>query len=229
MGSTQADVLSEFLAAGTESAQAVEQRLDAKRRLLHDGPSAVPDLEARLVSGVWNDKVKCYSLLVEMGDPVVEPLERHLADKPPTVILWDSAVLHEFHRPAGETALRELLRHPDPYVRHLSALVLAFRQVATPTDAEWLVPDLIDALHSDASIEGSAFPVAAASLALLNLIAGKSFLPDGGPVEIYNQTWMFPPPVLPFPLAALTLDSASRAEIIRAVETWWTARRGRAK
>jgi hypothetical protein len=44
-------------------------------------------------------------------------------------------------------------------VRHLSALVLALRRVATPIDAEWLVAELIDALHSDALVEGSAFSV----------------------------------------------------------------------
>lgn len=228
MRSILAKALSEYLAAGTDSAQEVERGLDAKRSLLHAGPSAVPYLEKRLASGRWDDKVKCYSLLVEMGNRVVESLERRLADKPPTVVLWESAVLHGLHRPAGESAPCELLRHPDSYVRHLTALVLAFRQVATPTNAEWLVPELIDGLRSDALIEGSTFPVAAGSLALLNLVAGKSFLVDGQTVEIYNMTWMFPPPVLPFPLAALTLDSASRAEIISAAEMWWAARQGRA-
>jgi HEAT repeat protein len=217
-------VLSEFLAAGTESASAVQRGVDAQRRLLDAGPLAVPDIEARLASGTWSDKVKCYSLLVEMGDPARESLERGLADKPSIVIIWDSAVLYELQRPTGATELRKLLRHADPYVRHLSALVLAFRHLPAPTEAEWLVPDLIDALRSDALIEGSAFSVAAGSLALLNLIAGRSFLRDGKPIEIYNYTWMFPPPVLPFPLSALTLDPACWGEIISSVQAWWTAR-----
>jgi hypothetical protein len=229
MTSNLADVLNEFLAAGTESTRAVEQGLDAKRRLILAGPLAVPDLEARLAAGQWQDKVKCYSLLVEMGDAVAESLEQHLADKPPTVILWDSAVLQQLNRGTGETALRGLLRHPDPYIRNLSALVLGFRQIATSSDAKWLVPDLIDALRSEALIEGSDFPVAGGSLALLNRIAGRSFLPDGRAIEIYNMTWMFPPPLLPFPLTAVMLDSASRVEIIRAVEAWWTAQPGQDK
>jgi hypothetical protein len=229
VGSSQANLLIEYLSAGTDSTSAVNKGLDAKRRLLLAGPSVVPDLEARLLSGRWDDKVKCYSLLVEMGERVVEALEQHLADKPPTVILWDSGVLHELNRPASETVLRELLRNPSFYVRHLSALVLAFRRVATPIDAEWLLTELIDALHSDALVEGSAFTVAGGSLALLNHIAGRSFLPDGRPIEIYNLTWMFPPPVLPFPLAAPSFDSASRVEIIRTVETWLAAHRRTAR
>src|SRR5262249_55182004 len=112
-------------------------------------------------------------------------------------------------------------QHPVAYWRHLSALAIAFQHLAEPPDLPRLVPVLIDALHSDQFIEGSGFSVAGGSLASLNEIAGKWFMPDGRSIEAFNLSWAFPPPIVPFPLAPAALDDASRARVFANVESWW--------
>jgi len=223
MSSTIEAALDEYLADQTNTSSEVERGQAAKRTVIKAGSDAVPIIEARLLSGSFEHKRRCFGLLIEMANQISNSIARSLPDKPPLLIIWETAVLIQVGEGFDRAPLFDLLKHPDPYLRHLSALAIAFQGLGQPAEAPRLIPVLIDALRSEAKIEGSQFPVAGGSLACLSKLASSSFLPDGRAIEIYNSTWAFPPPVLPFPLTAIALSGAEREQTILEVDQWWRA------
>src|SRR5262249_28747428 len=80
--------LDEVLAGRTDTSASVEQMQQARRRLLDAGAAAVPTIEARLASGSFEDKRRCYALLIEMGDRIAASFQQGLASRPPAVVVW---------------------------------------------------------------------------------------------------------------------------------------------
>jgi hypothetical protein len=231
---TAAENLGTFLAAlprpGRELTSAdVEEGQRSRQALLDGGSASVPALLSRLSDPDFGVKDICYDLILEIGDPARQTLYRELQERGPVVDLWIAAMLQHLGDESAMDRIRPYLQHPDDYVRHLTALALAFQKPDSPTPPdEELASLLVDALRDEQSIEGTPFTVAGSALACLTRMSGENFLYPLREIQFYNyEHFLYPPPLHPFPFAADHFTKAGEEEkrgIRQRVEAWLARR-----
>ncbi|CAN92265.1 hypothetical protein predicted by Glimmer/Critica [Sorangium cellulosum So ce56] len=209
----------------TSAAMAEAQH--ARAAILEMGERAVGPLSRRWESSSFTEKDAAWDLVLEIGPAVVPELRRRAHELSPTARIWAASARHHFGDATAVGDLVAMLKSETPHVRHLAALALVFQGDVPPSAEEPAVAALVDALHSEAKLESTAFSVAGAALACLVAATGQPLLPPDKPIRFYNYVaFAFPPPVHPFPFASDYLGDAppdERAAIVAAAEAWWNA------
>ncbi|WP_373501383.1 hypothetical protein [Desulfococcus sp.] len=198
----------------------VEKGQDSKLSLIQGGAASVPVLLDRFSDPDFRIKDICYDLVLEIGNPAKDPLYGELGMRGPIMDIWIAAMLQHIGEESAMVRLWPYLRDPVDYVRHLTALALAFQILDSPaTPPEELLAVLVDALGNEQTIEGTHFTIAGSALGCLTRLSGESFISPPRKIQFYNyEHFLYPPPLHPFPFAA---DYITKAE----VEERWNIRR----
>jgi len=203
----------------------MEKGQRGKRCLVSAGSASVPVLLDRLSDPDFAIKDVCYDLILEIGEPAKDALYGELGRRGPIVDIWITAMLRHLGDERAMDRLWSYLQDPVDYVRHLSALALAFQLLDSPTPpAEELLVVLVEALEDEQTIEGTPFTVAGSALACLTRLSGESFISPPREIQFYNyEHFVYPPPLHPFPFAADYLSKAEEEEkrnIRKRVQAW---------
>jgi hypothetical protein len=179
-GKTAAENLETFLATLPRPGQeltvaAVEEGQRSKQALLDGGAASVPILLNRLADPDFIVKDTCYDLVLQIGEPAKEVPYREFKKRGPIVDIWIDGILQQLGDKGGMDRIRPYLHDRVDYVRHLTALALAFENLDSPNDAKEFVSVLVDALQDERSIEGTPFTVAGSALACLTRITRQIF------------------------------------------------------
>src|SRR2546426_12211249 len=155
------ECLTDYLASlplpGRELTSAdMEKGQRGKQCLIEGGDASVPMLLERLSDPDFRIKDAIYDLILEIGNPAKAALYRELGKRGPMVDIWISSMLQRLGEEKAMARLSPYLQHPDNYVRHLTALALAFQlfdsRETPPTE---LLTVLLDALGNEQTIEGT--------------------------------------------------------------------------
>lgn len=206
------------------SSAEVEQGQRSKQMVLAGKADSVPALLDSLKAPDFVNKDACYDLLLEIGIPVKEALTSALGERGRDVDIWIIAILKQLGDDSAMERLWGMLEDANPYIRHLSALALAFQYVDAGASSEALFPVLVDALASEQKIEGTPFSVAGSALGCLTKMSGENFLSHPQAITFYNyEHFLYPPPIHPFPFAADFITTApedERQRIRQRAKTW---------
>lgn len=203
----------------------VEKGQHSKQSLIQGGAASVPVLLDRLSDPDFRIKDICYDLVLEIGNLAKDALYGELGRRGPIVDIWIAAMLQYLSDERAMDRLWPYLHDPVDYVRHLSALALAFHLLDSPTTPpEELLAVLVDALGNEQTIEGTPFTVAGSALGCLTRMSGESFVSPPREIQFYNyEHFLYPPPLHPFPFAADYLTKAEEEEkrnIRKRVQAW---------
>jgi hypothetical protein len=207
----------------------VETGQRSKQSLIQSGGASVPVLLDRFSDPDFWVKDILYKLLLEIGNSAKDALYGELGRRGPIMDIWIAAMLQHLGDENAMDRLWPYLRDLVDYVRHLSALALAFQLLDSPaTPPEELLNVLVDALGNEHTIEGSPFTVAGSALGLLTRLSGENFISPPGEIQFYNyEHFLYPPPLHPFPFAADYLTEAEEGEkrnIRSRVQEWAASR-----
>jgi hypothetical protein len=209
----------------------VETGQRSKQSLIQSGGASVPVLLDRFSDPDFWVKDILYKLLLEIGNSAKDALYGELGRRGPIMDIWIAAMLQHLGDENAMDRLWPYLRDPVDYVRHLSALALAFQLLDSPaTPPEELLTVLVDALGNEQTIEGTPFTVAGSALGSLTRLSGQNFLSPPRNIQFYNyEHFLYPPPLHPFPFAADYLTKAEEGEKrnIRSRVQEWVASRPR--
>jgi hypothetical protein len=203
----------------------VEKGQRGKQCLIEGGDASVPVLLDRLSDPDFRIKDVCYDLILEIGNPAKGALYGELGKRGPIVDIWITSMLQRLGEERAMDRLWAYLQDPVDYIRHLSALALAFQLFHSPTPPpEELLAVLLDALENEQTIEGTPFTVAGSALGCLTRLSGESFISPPKEIQFYNyEHFLYPPPLHPFPFAADYFTKAEEGEkrnIRRRVQAW---------
>jgi len=207
----------------------VERGQRSKQSLIQGGAASVPVLLDRLSDPDFHIKDICYRLVLEIGNPTKDALNAELSKRGPIIDIWIAGMLQQLGDERAMDRLWPYLRDPVDYVRHLSALALAFHFInSSSTPPEELLTVLVDALGDEQTIEGSPFTVAGSALGCLTRLSGENFISPPGEIQFYNyEHFLYPPPLHPFPFAADYLtktDEEEKRNIRSRVQAWLASR-----
>jgi hypothetical protein len=203
----------------------VERGQRSKQAVIDGGRASIPMLLDRLKDPDFLIKDNCYDLVLEIGNAAKPALYEELGRRGPIVDIWIVAMLRYLGDERAMDRLCSFLDDPVPYVRHLSALALAFRILDSLARLPHkLLTVLVEALENEQTIEGTPFTIAGSALGCLTRMSGKSFISSPTAIQFYNdEHFLYPPPVHPFPFAADHLTMAPEEEkrrIRQRVEAW---------
>lgn len=203
----------------------VEKGQRGKQRVVDAGGAAVPLLLDGIAQPDFQVKDVCFDLILNIGTPAKDALRRELGRRGPVLDIWIEVMRARLGDAAALAGLLPYLDHALPYVRHLSALALAFQAIASQTAAPPQIhPVLLDALDSTQTIEGTPFTIAGSALGCLTALSGEDFLATRTQVQFYNfEHFVFPPPLHPFPFVAdhfTGLADRAKQDVRERVRTW---------
>lgn len=203
----------------------VEKGQRSKQSLIEGGDASVPVLLDRLSDPDFHIKDICYDLILEIGNPAKGALYGELGKRGPIVDIWITAMLQHLGDERAMDRLWPYVEDPVDYVRHLSALALAFQLLDSPTaPPEKLLAVLLDALENEQTIEGTPFTVAGSALGCLTRLSGESFISPPREIQFYNyEHFLYPPPLHPFPFAAdyfTNAEEGDKRNIRKRVQAW---------
>jgi HEAT repeat protein len=188
----------------------VESGQIARRDIVKLGDGAVPTLLDSIATQEFTTKDAAFDLILEIGDPARSVLHRERGLRGPVVDMWIASALLELGEPRALDRLWPLLTEPEDHVRHLAALTLSFRLEDAAAHLEILRPVLLEALDDLNRIEGTPFIIAASALAMLSRLTGDHLF---GEIRLYNfDSFVYPPPLHPFPFAADILSQVPSDE-----------------
>ncbi len=207
----------------------VEEGQLCRQALIQGGAASVPALLDRLGDPDFYVKDSCYDLVLEIGNPAKDILYGELGRRGPITDIWIIAMLNYLGDEHAMDRLWAYLRDPDDYVRHLSALALAFQLLdSSEAPPEELLAVLVEALGNERTIEGTPFTVAGSALGCLIRLSGESFLSPPRKIQFYNyEHFLYPPPIHPFPFCADYMTKAEEEEkrhIRSRIQAWVASR-----
>lgn len=207
----------------------VEKGQRSKQLLIQGGAASVPVLLDRLIHPDFHIKDACYDVVLEIGKPAKEALYGELGTRGPVMDMWIAGMLHHLGDERAMDRLWPYLRDPVDYVRHLTALVLAFQLLdSAAAPPEELLTVLVEALANEKTIEGTPFTIAGSALGCLTRLSGEHFISPPTEIQFYNyEHFLYPPPLHPFPFAADYFTKAEEGEkrnIRSRVQAWVASR-----
>ena len=207
----------------------VEKGQQSKQALMQSGAASVPVLLDQLSAPDFYVKDACYDLILEIGNPAKEVLSSEMGQRGAITDIWFAAILQHLGDESAMDSLWPSLQDPDDYVRHLTALALAFRLFDSSAAApDELLAVLMDALGDEQTIEGTPFTVAGSALGSLTRLSGENFIDPPHEIQFYNgEYFLYPPPVHPFPFAAdyiTRVDEEEKRNIRNRIQSWMASR-----